>query len=106
MVLLKRSIVEVKAEDNCLAHALIICNVILINDPNYNSYRRGWKIRPVVDNLLETTGIDLSDGGGISELMRFQEHFIEYRIHIFEGLNCEGIFFDSRVESEKIINLL
>ena len=38
--------------------------------------------------------------------MRFQEHFKEYRIVVFGGLNCEDIMFDGQVESEKIINLV
>jgi len=38
--------------------------------------------------------------------MRFQEHFKEYRIVVFGGLNCEDIYFDGRVESEKRINLV
>ena len=63
-------------------------------------------IRPVVDRLLETTGIDLSAGGGLAELMRFQEHFKEYRIVVFGGLNCEDIYFDGQVEAEKRINLV
>ena len=64
MAQLKRSVVEVKAEDNCLAHALIIATAKADKDPNYETYRRGYKIRPVVRNLLVTTGIDLSGGGG------------------------------------------
>jgi len=67
MVDLKKSIVEVKAEQNCLAHALIISIAKLTNDSNYVAYHRGYKIRPVVDHLLTTTGIDLSNGGGIPE---------------------------------------
>jgi len=59
MVHLKRNIIEDKAEENCLARAVIISIAKLTNDPNYNSYRRGFKIRPVVDHLLATTGIDL-----------------------------------------------
>jgi len=59
MVHLKRSIVEVKAEKNCLAHALIISIAKLTNDPDYKAFRQGRKIRPVVDHLLATTGIDL-----------------------------------------------
>jgi hypothetical protein len=55
----KRSIIEVKAEDNCLAHALMIAIARVNNDSNYNSYHRGDKIRPAVENLLATTGIDL-----------------------------------------------
>ena len=61
---LKQSIVEVKAEENCLAHAIIIAISRLEKDPNYNSYRRWCRIGPVVQKLLETTGIDLSTGGG------------------------------------------
>jgi len=59
MVHLKRSIVQVREESNCLAHALVITKSKVDGDPNYNSYRRGYKIRPVVAVLLETTGIDL-----------------------------------------------
>jgi hypothetical protein len=36
--------VPVNAETNCLAHALIIAIARVDNDPNYNSYRRGYKI--------------------------------------------------------------
>jgi hypothetical protein len=55
-----------------LAHALVIAKAKLDNDLNYESYRHGYKLRPIVDSLLETTGIDLSTGGGIPELMKFQ----------------------------------
>jgi len=41
MAHLKRSIVEVKAGQNCLANALLIAISRLENDPNYNLYRRG-----------------------------------------------------------------
>jgi len=89
MVHLKRSIVQVRTES--LAHSLVIAKAKVDGDPNYNSYRRGPKIRPVFDSLLETTGIDLSLGGGVPELMRFQDHFKEYRI-VFGGLDCEDTF--------------
>ena len=68
---LKISIVEVRAEENCLAHALIIAIARLHNDPNNTSYRKSFKIRPVVDQLLQTTGIDLKNVAGIPELTRF-----------------------------------
>ena len=89
-----------------MAHALVIAKAKVNGNPNYNSYRRGCKTRPILDRLLETTGIDLSTGGGIPELMRFQEHFKEYRIVVLGGLNCEDIYFDGQVESEKRINLV
>ena len=72
---LKQSIVEVKAEQTCLAHALLITIAKVDNDPNYKAYRQGRKIRPVVQSLLETIGIHLSNGAAIPELVRFQEYF-------------------------------
>jgi hypothetical protein len=80
MAHLKRSIVEVNAEKNFLANAIIITISKLTNDPDYDSNRRGYKILPVLQHLLETTGIDLENGAGIPELATFQEHFSEYRI--------------------------
>jgi len=65
---LKRSIVEVKAEENCLAHVLIIAFARVDNDANYKAYRRGRKVRPVVEALLQQTGIDLTRGGGCPNL--------------------------------------
>jgi hypothetical protein len=41
MAHLKKSIVEVKAEQNCLAHALFIAIAKLNDDPNYKAYRQG-----------------------------------------------------------------
>jgi hypothetical protein len=55
---LKRSIIEIKAKTNCLAHALKIGIARLTNDPNCTSYRKGNKILPQVQQLLQTTGID------------------------------------------------
>jgi hypothetical protein len=41
MAHVKRSIIEVNADKNCLAHALIIAIARLTKDPNYTAYRRG-----------------------------------------------------------------
>jgi hypothetical protein len=68
MVHLKRSIVEVKAKENCLARALIISIAKLTNDPNYVAYRKEYKIRPVVDHLLATTRIEMTNGRRMPEL--------------------------------------
>ena len=46
MAHLKRSIVQVKSETNCLAHALLIAAARATNDPNYDAYRKGRKISP------------------------------------------------------------
>jgi len=36
---LKRCFVKVKAEENCLAHALVIAIAKVDKDPNYKAYR-------------------------------------------------------------------
>ena len=61
---LKKSIVQVKSETNCLAHALIIAIAKVTNEPNYAAYRKGRKIFPKVDQLLTTKCISLDNGGG------------------------------------------
>ena len=106
MSLLKRSIVDVRTEENCLPHALVIAITNLNNDPNYKTYRHVNKIRPLVSQLLETTGIELKNVGGIPELTRFQEHFHEYKIVVYSELNCESITYQGNVEFEKRIYLL
>jgi len=70
MAHLKTSIVEVKEEENCLSHAFVRSIAKVENDPDYKAYRQGRKIRQVVQTLLETTSIDLSNGAGILELVR------------------------------------
>jgi len=76
--------VEVKTAENCPAHAIIIEIAKVENDPDYKAYRKGRKIRPVVQNLLDKTALNLSGGGGIPELIKFQEHFRQYKITVFE----------------------
>jgi hypothetical protein len=83
MANLKKSIIEVKAETNCLAHALIIAIAKITNDPNYVPYRKWRKIHNVVDNLLATTGINLENVGGIPDLERFQDHLDQYKIVVY-----------------------
>ena len=48
---LKRSIVQVKAEENCLAQELVIAIARVTSDPDYQAYRKGWKILPKVREL-------------------------------------------------------
>jgi hypothetical protein len=83
MAHLKKSIIQVKTEDNSLAHALIIAIAKLTNDPNYKAYIQGRKIHRVVDNPPATTGINLDNGGGVQELERFQDHFSQYKIEVY-----------------------
>ena len=106
MAHLKKSIVEVKKEENCLAHALIIAIAGVVNDGNYKAYGQGRKIRPVVHALLQDTGSDLIRRGGIPELNRFQEHFGDYKIVVYQGLGCDDIKFEGQVDSFQHLNLL
>jgi len=39
-------------------------------------------------------------------LIRFQEHFHEYKIVVSDGLHCDSILFECQVESPKRINFL
>ena len=106
LVHLKRSVIEFKAENNCLAHALIVAIARLEKDPNYQSYRKGNKICPVVVRLLEATDMDLTNRGGIPELIRFQEHFGDNKIVVYDCLHCDNIIFEGQTWSSKRINLL
>ena len=86
MTHLKTSVVEVKASENYLTHAIIIAIAKVQYVPNYKAYRQGRKIRPVVQKLFDKTGIVLSGGGGIPELIKFQDYFREYKITDYQGL--------------------
>ena len=91
MVHLKRSIVEVKAEENCLAHALIIAIARVDNDANYTAYRKGRKICPIVQTLPKETGIDLINGGGSPYLIVSKNIFGTIS---FQVLGCDDIIYE------------
>ena len=63
MARIKASVVEVKAIENRLSHALIIPIAEAKINLDYKANRQGRKILTVVRSLLATTGIDLSGGG-------------------------------------------
>jgi hypothetical protein len=90
-----------------LAHALIIGIARLTKDPNYKAYIQGRKILPEVQQLLQTTGINLENsGGGINEIQQFQDYFKDYKIVVYGGLECDDIIFEGQVISEQRVNLL
>jgi hypothetical protein len=106
MAHLKKSIIEVNAERNFLAQALFVAIAKVTNHSNYKSYRYGRKISPVVSHLLETTGINLDNGAGIPKLIELQDHFSQFKIFVYDGLNCDSIMFEGQVESSERLNLL
>ena len=104
---LKRSIVEVTAEEKCLACTLVITVAKLTNDPNYHSYFKGRKNTFLkVSELLQAAGVDLSRGGGFPELQAFKHHLSQYRIVVYSGLRCDRIMFDEQVATPQRIKLL
>jgi hypothetical protein len=70
---IKRSIVVVKAAFLCLAHALIIAMALVNGDPKYALYRHDKCMKNPVEDLLNASSVDLSEGGGFKELQQFQE---------------------------------
>jgi len=60
----------------------------------------------MVQKLLETIGIDLSNGARITELDRFQEQFREYKIVVYLGLSCDNSMFAGQVDSTRRFNIL
>jgi hypothetical protein len=77
-----------------LAHAIIISVAKLTNNPNYDSYHRGYKIIPEVQHLFQTTVFNVDNGAGMPEITRIQEHLFEYHIVVYEGLNSDQIMYD------------
>jgi len=106
MAHLKRSIVQVKTKEYCLAHTLFIAGARVKNDPNYQAYRKRRKILPKVSEQLQTSGFDLSREGGISELRDFQRNLSQYRILVYPGQQSENIMFDGQVATSQRINRL
>jgi len=74
MSAIKRSIVVVKVTLFCLAHALIIAMARVNGDSKYASYRHSRSLKKPVEDLLEASGVDLTNGTGLEELRQFQEY--------------------------------
>jgi hypothetical protein len=58
----------------CLANALIITMSRVNRDPNYKSYRNGYSMKQLVQDLLSASGVDLTNGGGLKEFEHFQNY--------------------------------
>jgi predicted Zn-dependent protease len=109
MARIKRSVVQIRAERDCLAHALVVAIARVTNDPEYRKYSDGrnkMKILSKVTELLRATGIDLDGGGGIPELQAFQRHLSQFRIVVYYDLRHNCIMFDGQTVSSQRINLL
>jgi hypothetical protein len=76
-----------------LAHALIIVVAQVNGDPKYKSYRNGYELEKPVDELLKSSGVDLSNGGGLEEFKQFQEYLSDYKINVYDGLSPDRVIF-------------
>ena len=77
---IKKSIVVVKAAFLCFAHALIISMARVNNDQKYVSYRHGWCLKEPVEELLNASGVDLSNGGGLKNFNSFNSTFLTTKL--------------------------
>jgi hypothetical protein len=89
---IKRSIVVVKAAFLCLAHALVIATARVTSDLKYESYKHGRCQQKPVENLLNASGVDLTNGGGLEEFRQFREYLSDYKIVVFDGLRPDSHF--------------
>jgi hypothetical protein len=102
----KKSIVVVKAAFLCLAHALIIAMAGVNGDPKYKSYRNVYGLDQPVQGLMKAFGVDLSDGGGLEELLHFQEYLSDCKIMVYDGLSPDRLIFSGNSLSDKKLYLL
>jgi len=93
MSAIQRNIAAVKAVLKCQAYALIIAMLRVNVDPNDALYRRGYGLKKPVEELLEPSGVDLTNGGGFEKIQQFQEHLSYYKIKVFDGLNPDRVMF-------------
>lgn len=54
-------------------------------DPRFKSYRDGKCLKKAVEDLLEASGVDLTNVGGVEELRKFQEYLSDYKVVVFDG---------------------
>jgi hypothetical protein len=69
---IKRRFTVEKAAFLCMSHALIIAMARVNGDTKYELYRNGKCLKKPVEDLLEVSGVDLSNGGGLEKLQHLQ----------------------------------
>jgi hypothetical protein len=103
---IKRSIIVVKAAFLYLAHTLVIAMARVNIDPKYESYKHGSCLQKPVEDLVKSSGVDLTNGGGLEELRQFQEYLSGYKIVVFDGLRLDRVIFSGNSLSAKKLYLL
>jgi hypothetical protein len=80
---IKRSIVVVKRVFLCLTHAVVIAMARVNGDPKYALYRHGKCLKEPVQDLLNVSGVDLSNGGSFQKLELFQQYLSDYKVQSY-----------------------
>jgi len=75
-------------------------------DSKYESYRDGYGLNKPVEEHLNASGVDLSNGGIFKELQQFQEYLSDYKIMVFDGLYSDRVMFSGNSLSAKKSYLL
>jgi hypothetical protein len=58
------------------------------------------------EELLDVSGVDLTNGGGLEDLQQFQEYLTDYKIIVFDGLKPDRVMFSGNSLSAKELYLL
>ena len=102
----KKRIITVKAALNCLGYVILVALARVNGDPTYQSYRDGYLLNKTVEDLLENSGVSLTNGGEFQELRQFQEHLSDHKIIVFDGLNLDRVIFSGNSLSTKKLYLI
>ena len=111
--LVKRNngIVSVKNKDSkCLAHAIVVARGMKNNDSKerkrYHNQRQ-YLMAKEVRELCENAGVDLSAGGGITEIEKFQQYLTGYQIVVYGDLTGNNVLYEGPEDDNRIlINLV
>jgi len=63
-------------------------------------------LKQPLQDLFNTTGVDLTNGGGLNELEQFQNYLSDYKIVVYDGLNPDRIIFSGNSHSNNKLYLL
>jgi len=78
----------------------------LNGDPKYKSHRDGKCLKQPIQDLLNASGVDLMNGGGLNELEQFQNYPSDYRIIVYDCLSPDRVIFSGNSLWNKKLYLL
>lgn len=95
----------------CLAVAIVIAQAYAtdINQYNFLTYIRNYEsMIQSATNLCQNANVDLSNGGGIDEIIQFQDYIgCDFRITVFSSRDGKKKYFKScHTDYKYVINLL